>query len=55
MPQMNGFELIKEMKAHGVQSKVVVSSGYADKNAAVTAPEFGRERLFGEAFHDQAV
>ncbi len=41
MPQMNGLNFIREMKAQGVQTKVVVSSGYADKNAAVTALNLG--------------
>ena len=50
MPEMNGLKFIENMKSKGVESRVIVSTGYADKNAAVTALNLGVDGFLEKPF-----
>jgi FixJ family two-component response regulator len=41
MPEINGLVLLEEIKKYSYDSKVIILTGYADKNMAITALKMG--------------
>ena len=41
MPKMNGFEVVENIKKRGHPCKMIISSGHADKSAAIQALNLG--------------
>jgi len=35
MPEMNGFELLKEVRKHSPSTQVIIATGVADKDSAI--------------------
>lgn len=55
MPEMNGLELVQELKRLGVPHPVIVLTGHADVGLAVEAMKAGVQDFLEKPFDDEAL
>ncbi|MBA4805720.1 MAG: response regulator [Brevundimonas sp.] len=55
MPEMNGIELVRQLKARGVSHPVVVMTGHADVPLAIEAMRAGVVDFIEKPFDDEAL
>lgn len=48
MPEMNGFEVLEEVKRHAPSTHVIILTGYADKSNAISALNSGAYAFFAK-------
>lgn len=55
MPDMDGLELQRELKAKGVKMPVIIMTGHADVNMAVAAMKLGAADFIEKPFSDETL
>ncbi len=55
MPQMDGLELLKEIKAHDTNIEVIIVTGHGDIDSTITALQYGASDFINKPVRDEAL
>jgi len=55
MPGMNGLEVLKQIKAIDAEVEVIIVTGHGDRDAAITALQYGASDFINKPIRDEAL